>query len=149
MTTASAACELCQQTGGLLVAEGEVWRVVRVADPAFPAFYRVIWRRHVAEFSALLAGERQRCMELVVVLEQVLLARLTPRPTKINLAALGNVVPHLHWHVIARFEGDSHFPNPIWGEPLRQPDAGHLAALVAQLPALDRDVAQACAMLRS
>jgi diadenosine tetraphosphate (Ap4A) HIT family hydrolase len=25
-------------------------------------------------------------------------------------------VPHLHWHIIPRFEGDPHYPNPIWGE---------------------------------
>ena len=36
------------------------------------------------------------------------------RPDKINLASLGNVVPHLHWHVIPRWKNDSHFPDPIW-----------------------------------
>ena len=45
------------------------------------------------------------------------------QPDKINLASLGNAVPHLHWHVIPRFRGDPHFPSPIWGAPLRQPGA--------------------------
>jgi diadenosine tetraphosphate (Ap4A) HIT family hydrolase len=36
-------------------------------------------------------------------------------PDKINLACLGNMVPHLHWHIIARYKNDRHFPNPIWG----------------------------------
>jgi len=36
------------------------------------------------------------------------------KPTKINLASLGNMVPHLHWHVIARFEGDARWPAPVW-----------------------------------
>jgi diadenosine tetraphosphate (Ap4A) HIT family hydrolase len=37
-------------------------------------------------------------------------------PIKVNIASFGNVVPHLHWHIIPRFEGDPHYPNPIWGE---------------------------------
>jgi diadenosine tetraphosphate (Ap4A) HIT family hydrolase len=41
------------------------------------------------------------------------------RPDKINLASLGNMTPHLHWHVIPRHAGDRHFPRPIWAEPLR------------------------------
>ena len=57
-------------------------------------------------------------MDVVCALEQVLITAL--QPTKINLAALGNVVPHLHWHVIARFEADSHFPQPVWGAPQRE-----------------------------
>ena len=44
-------------------------------------------------------------------------ARLAP--AKINLASLGNLVPHLHWHVVPRFADDSHFPQPAWGPPQR------------------------------
>ena len=40
-------------------------------------------------------------------------------PHKINLASFGNLTPHLHWHVIPRFEDDPHFPNSIWGERQR------------------------------
>lgn len=107
----------------LLWSQGD-WRVIRVEDAAHPAFYRVICNRHVREFSDLTPAERQRCMDLVAAVERVLLDRL--QPTKINLAALGNMVPHLHWHVIARFDGDSHFPNPVWGAKLR--DASPAAA---------------------
>ncbi len=38
------------------------------------------------------------------------------QPDKINLASLGNKTPHLHWHIIPRFEDDKHFPNSHWGE---------------------------------
>ena len=44
--------------------------------------------------------------------ERVLRAELAP--DKINLATLGNQVPHLHWHVIPRFADDAHFPDPVW-----------------------------------
>ena len=67
------------------------------------------------------ASERARLISVVFELEAGLRELL--RPDKINLASLGNAVPHLHWHVIPRFRGDPHFPGPIWGPPLRQPGA--------------------------
>jgi diadenosine tetraphosphate (Ap4A) HIT family hydrolase len=41
------------------------------------------------------------------------------QPDKINLASLGNVVPHLHWHVIPRWADDVNFPDAIWAAPRR------------------------------
>jgi diadenosine tetraphosphate (Ap4A) HIT family hydrolase len=110
-------CELCRESGGALVWQDDGWRVIRIADANFPGFYRVVSRQHVAEFSDLDAAARAHAMTLVATVERVLREALSP--TKINLAALGNMVPHLHWHVIARFDWDSHFPNPIWGERRR------------------------------
>lgn len=128
-------CELCQSAGGQLVWLKGDWRVIRVHDEAFPAFYRVIYRRHVAEFSQLDLQERQRCMQLVAAVEGVLLSHL--RPTKVNLAAFGNMVPHLHWHVVARFDWDSHFPQPIWGPRQRDVTPPATARLALTLDALD------------
>jgi len=134
-------CELCQRPGGALVWSDEAWRVIRVEDAGFPAFYRVVCNHHVAEFSALLAPERRRCMDLVCAVERVLIERLSP--AKVNLAALGNVVPHLHWHVVARFAWDSHFPQPIWGTPQRAVDRPALSWLGICLEDLDELVAEA------
>jgi len=41
-------------------------------------------------------------------------------PTKINIASFGNIVPHLHWHIIARFKDDPYFPRTTWQEPIRE-----------------------------
>ncbi|MCK9473446.1 HIT family protein [Sulfurimonas sp.] len=41
------------------------------------------------------------------------------KPKKINMASFANMLPRVHIHVMARFEEDSHFPNPMWGEKLR------------------------------
>jgi diadenosine tetraphosphate (Ap4A) HIT family hydrolase len=111
-------CELCEQPGGEPVMSGPGWRVVRVLDADFPGFYRVVWESHVAEFSDLDLASRTRCMEVVARVESVL--RECLKPTKVNLASFGNVVPHLHWHVIARFDWDSHFPQPLWGARQRE-----------------------------
>ena len=127
--------------GGLLIAEyAPHFRVIRAIDANFPAFYRLIWQGHIAEFSDLSPAERQLCMTAVAAIERVLRQHL--QPTKINLASLGNVVPHLHWHIIARFEWDSHFPAPVWGPPLRPAPLAQLQAIETQLAALDAAIVQ-------
>ncbi|ADU98716.1 HIT family protein [Alicycliphilus denitrificans] len=133
MTTAPA-CPLCDADGGALIWRGAQLRVIRAEEAGFPAFYRVIWNAHAAEFSDLTPAERRHCMEAVAIVEQALREQLSP--AKINLATLGNVVPHLHWHVIARYEWDSHFPAPVWAPPQRASDGAHEAAVVDRLPAL-------------
>lgn len=125
------ACPLCTAAGGTLVWQGARLRVIRADEPGFPAFYRVVWTDHVAEFSDLSAPESVLCMQVVAMVERVLREQL--RPAKINLAALGNMVPHLHWHVIARFDWDSHFPAAIWAPAQRARDLEREAALAAQL----------------
>ncbi len=128
-------CALCAGDGGTLVHRGAQWRVIRADEAHFPAFYRVVWSDHVAEFSDLSPSDRVACMAVVATVEQVLRTQL--QPTKINLAALGNMVPHLHWHVVARFADDTHFPDPVWASARRPADEAQLAALRQRLPALD------------
>lgn len=133
-------CELCGAASPAgawqVVAADERLRVLRVLDAAaFPAFYRVVWRAHVAEFSDLGAADRLHCMEAVAAVEQAL--RQILAPTKINLASLGNVVPHLHWHVLARFAWDSHFPAPIWAAAQRPSPGDATAQVASRLAAVD------------
>jgi diadenosine tetraphosphate (Ap4A) HIT family hydrolase len=135
-------CELCSSAGSagwVEVAADERLRILRVLDaPDFPAFYRVVWRAHVAEFTDLSPSDRLHCMEAVAGVEQVLREALAP--TKINLASLGNVVPHLHWHVIARFADDSHFPQPVWGVRQREPEPPMAGRLAMPMRMLDQSV---------
>ena len=129
-------CPLCDKDGGLLVFKNQQLRVIQAVEQGFPAFYRVVWNAHVAEFSDLSAEDRNTCMNAVVAVEQVLRKHL--QPAKINLAALGNAVPHLHWHVIARFDWDSHFPASVWAAPQRAVDAENLAQLASQCEQVNR-----------
>ena len=128
-------CPLCREDGGALIWRGARLRVIRADEAGFPAFYRVVWNAHVAEFSDLNAPERAHCMDVVAQVEQALRQYL--QPTKVNIAALGNMVPHLHWHVIARFDWDSHFPAPVWAAAQRPSPAAQEAAVRALLPALE------------
>lgn len=129
-------CPLCDADGGVLVYRDAQLRIIQADEVGFPAFYRVIWNQHVAEFSELNAEQRAACMDAVVAVEQALRQQL--QPAKINLAALGNMVPHLHWHVIARFDWDTHFPAPVWAAAQRPPDPARLAQVAAQGEALNR-----------
>ena len=129
------ACELCETDGGSLIWRGDDCRVVRVDEPGYPGYCRVIWNAHVREMTDLATSERARFMLVVFALEAALRDLL--RPEKINLASLGNMTPHLHWHVIPRFRDDPHFPNPIWGARIRQTDPlaqarGDLAAALSE-----------------
>lgn len=112
-------CGLCESPGGELLWRDAFCRVVLVDDAAYPGFCRVILNHHVREMTDLGESERLRLMSVVFAVEAVI--REVMQPDKINLASLGNVVPHLHWHVIPRFKDDRHFPSPIWAEAQREP----------------------------
>lgn len=132
-------CPLCEGPGGRLILQARRFRVIHVEEPAsraFPAFYRLVWNTHVAEFSDLSAEDRRHCMDAVAAIEQSMRTHLSP--TKMNVATLGNMVPHLHWHLIARFDWDSHFPSPVWAAAAREPQPGRLADLEARLPELEK-----------
>lgn len=110
-------CELCNSAGGELLWQNELCRVVLVGDRDYPGFCRVILNRHVKEMTDLDTTTRERLMRVVYAAEQAL--RELMQPAKINLASFGNMVAHLHWHVIARFADDKHFPGSIWDEARR------------------------------
>jgi len=115
LTTSS--CELCDSAGGEPLWQDELCRVVLVDDRDYPGFCRVILNRHVREMTDLDAETRQRLMQVVFAAERALRELL--QPAKINLASLGNMTPHLHWHVIPRFADDRHFPGSVWSEARR------------------------------
>ncbi len=119
-------CELCKSEGGALVIANEWLRVMLVDEHNYPGYVRVVWNEHVREMTELSDNERQRLMRTVFAVE--LAQREVLAPLKINLASLGNMTPHLHWHVIARFADDLHFPQPVWGAPQRTPDDQTLQA---------------------
>ena len=96
----------------------EIWRnsrfyVIDAKDPFFHCFLRVISCRHVAEMSDLTLEERTELWNILDIIERTMLTEL--HPDKINLAQFGNMVPHLHWHLIARWKDDTHFPECPWG----------------------------------
>ena len=114
---AMAPCELCTGTGGRVLWQDGRCRVVSVPDGDYPGFCRVIWNTHARELTDLSAEDRDHLMGVVWATESAV--RRVTGAHKINLASLGNVCPHVHWHVIPRHAEDAHFPAPVWAERKR------------------------------
>lgn|GEM_PF-226775 len=146
--TFHAECPLCHGDGGTVLFRNAFLRVIDAQEADYPAFTRVILNRHAQEMTDLNQAERSGLMSAVYLVEA--LQRRHFQPDKINLAQLGNMVPHVHWHIIARFADDKHFPNPIWGMPREAadaPDGGHETArrsahIRQLLPAYHQDITQ-------
>jgi len=131
-------CELCSQQGGDVVFRSEKWRVLMVNDADHPGFCRVVWNEHVGEMTDLQPFERTQLMEAVWHVEAAM--RAVMLPCKINLASLGNMVPHLHWHVIARYADDAQFPAPIWATAARKTEPAVIDERTALLPLLGAEI---------
>jgi len=80
------------------------------------------------EFSECTSDEKVLIWKTLDIIEKLMLEYY--RPEKINIASFGNMLPHVHWHIMARFKEDSYFPEPMWGPKQRD------ASLI--LPAYDK-----------
>jgi len=136
----SNACDLCDGAGGELLFNNGSLRVVLVDEPAYPGFCRVIWSGHVKEMTDLAPVDRSAVMSAVWAVETAV--RQVMQPEKINVASLGNMTPHVHWHVIPRYLDDAHFPSPVWAEARRDSAAASLAERTALLPKLRAAIAR-------
>ena len=111
-------CPLCIEDGGICLVRTKQYRIVAPCEPEFLGLIRVIWNEHVVEMTDLEILPRNDFMRAVYFVEESV--RQMMNPDKINLASLGNAVPHLHWHIIPRWLDDSYFPVPIWGQRQRE-----------------------------
>lgn len=111
-------CDLCKPSPHQILWQDDFCRVVLLNDADYPAYCRVELLEHIQEMTDLEPHKRARIMKTVFAVELAL--REVTYADKINLASLGNKTPHIHWHVIARFKNDKHFPNSHWGEAMRE-----------------------------
>jgi diadenosine tetraphosphate (Ap4A) HIT family hydrolase len=101
-------------------------------DRAFPWLILVPRRENLRELTDLSPSERALLMEEIAAAERALQAQF--RPDKLNVGALGNLVPQLHVHVVARFIYDRAWPGPVWGSGAAEPyGAAERNALVSRL----------------
>lgn len=124
-------CPLCEPTPHEILWLDDFCRVVLLNDEDYPAYCRVELLDHIKEMTDLAPQDRARMMKVVFAVETALREALNP--DKINLASLGNKTPHIHWHVIPRFEHDKHFPNSHWGEAMRESNTSSLDAKMKQV----------------
>ena len=103
------------------VARFPLCRVLLMNDRRFPWLILVPEREGAREIHELAEEDRAVLIE-EVARASVAMARLF-RPDKMNVGALGNVVPQLHVHVVARFASDPAWPGPVWGSGAAVPYA--------------------------
>jgi len=111
-------CPMCSRwrdDAEMRIAELDHCYVLLNRDQFFPGYTLVFAREHVTELFHLDPVVRRGVMEEVsrvaAALDRVY------RPAKMNYELLGNMVPHMHWHLVPRFATDSLWPRPIWSEP--------------------------------
>jgi diadenosine tetraphosphate (Ap4A) HIT family hydrolase len=136
-------CPLCEPTPHEILWLDDFCRVVLLNDEDYPAYCRVELLDHIKEMTDLAPQDRARMMKVVFAVETALREALNP--DKINLASLGNKTPHIHWHVIPRFEHDKHFPNSHWGEAMRESNTSSLDAKMKQVLAENMNTLIECA----
>jgi diadenosine tetraphosphate (Ap4A) HIT family hydrolase len=111
-------CPMCRKwvdDVDLRIAELEQCYVTLNRDQFFPGYCFVSSKEHVTELFHLDIAPRQAIVEEVNRVAAALNDLFSP--TKMNYELLGNMVPHMHWHLVPRFETDPIWPRPIWAEP--------------------------------
>jgi diadenosine tetraphosphate (Ap4A) HIT family hydrolase len=90
---------------------------VEVEEAEIP-WLKVFCQREVKELFQCSIEEKTEIFRVIDIIERQMDAYFSP--DKINIASFGNMLPQVHWHVMARFESDSYFPQPMWGEKQRE-----------------------------
>jgi len=99
-------CPLCKKENEDIIFENDLFRVVLIDE--IPGYIRIITQKHIKEFSELNDKEAVKIMHAVKKIEKKIIETLNP--DKINIALFGNMVPHLHIHIIPRYINDPWWP---------------------------------------
>ena len=107
-------CRRWEYDRDLQIVELEHSYVILNRDQFFPGYTLLFTKAHVTELFHLDHSVRAGLMEEVSRVAEALFS--TFQPDKINYELLGNMVPHIHWHIVPRFSSEALWPRPIWAE---------------------------------
>jgi len=109
-------CVLCEAKNENIIFKDSFLRVILVDE--IPGYIRVITNKHIKEYSELSDEEAINLTLTIKKIEEIIIKTLNP--DKINIASLGNMVPHLHIHIIPRFKNDPWWPDATFCEKKRE-----------------------------
>lgn len=89
-------------------------QILLMNDQQYPWAILVPQRHDITEIYQLASGDRQQLLEESCWLAETLVTLY--QPDKLNIAAIGNLVPQLHLHHVARYQTDIAWPGPVWGK---------------------------------
>jgi len=98
-----------------LIWENELLRIE--TEKSEIPWLKIFTKEPYREMSEVPTGTKMEIYALLDLIEKEMLSYY--RPAKINIASFGNYLPHVHWHIMARFKEDSYFPEPMWGKKQR------------------------------
>jgi len=90
---------------------------IEIEESEIP-WFKIFTQDPYKEMSEVSSEIKFEIYDLLDIIEKEMIAYYNPK--KINIASFGNYVPHVHWHIMARFEEDSYFPEPMWGTKQRE-----------------------------
>ena len=90
---------------------------IEIEESEIP-WLKIFTKEPYKEFSDCPKNVKEEILRVLEIIEKEMLSYY--KPTKINIASFGNYMPHVHFHIMARFEEDSYFPEPMWGEKQRE-----------------------------
>jgi diadenosine tetraphosphate (Ap4A) HIT family hydrolase len=103
----------------LVIGAFPLCRLLLMLDANYPWFLLVPNREEITEIHQLSEQDQQQLMRESCYLAEVLEQEF--QADKINIAALGNMVPQLHVHHVVRYRDDAAWPHPIWGRLQQKP----------------------------
>ncbi|MEA3455432.1 MAG: HIT family protein [Campylobacterota bacterium] len=90
---------------------------IEIEESEIP-WLKIFTQRPYREMSEVPPEIKREIYTLLDLIEREMLSYY--KPAKINIASFGNYMPHVHWHIMTRFEEDSYFPEPMWGAKQRE-----------------------------
>ena len=105
-------CKLCNTSDEEIVWQDKFCRFIIAKEKNLYQVHRVIWNDHITELSFLSKKDLNHIFSQLIKAEKYIIEKLQPH--KINIASFGNLVPHLHWHIIPRWKTDPWWPYTIW-----------------------------------
>jgi len=90
---------------------------IKIEESEIP-WLKIFTQTPYKEMSEVPAEIKFEIYDLLNTIEKEMISYYHPK--KINIASFGNYMPHVHWHIMARFEEDSFFPEPMWGTKQRE-----------------------------
>lgn len=116
-------CSKWDNEADLRIAEFDCCRLMLNRDQFFPGYSFLFTRQHVTELFHLDKDVRAAVMEEISTVASALYTIF--KPDKMNYELIGNMVPHIHWHIVPRFRTDPLWPRTVWADPH---DEKHLSA---------------------
>ena len=90
---------------------------IEVEESEIP-WLKIFTQKPYKEMSEVPGLIKFEIIDLLDIIEKEMLSYYKPK--KINIASFGNYMLHVHWHIMARFEEDSYYPEPMWGTKQRE-----------------------------